>query len=747
MSRRGLVVLAVLLAFGLAIVPAAQATEVTSGPSDVDVVAGGDTETSLTVENTGDSEETVSIDITSTPDGVSVSPHQGSVTVAPGEEESVGLTVSAGTDAKTGSVDGAAGGDGFGFHVEVQPAAGFEEEPLDLGDVLVGDSESGEASIEQIGSEGSIGNVDVSVVSSDSDGTLEMSSSGSSASWEVTADDDASQHETLSWTVELETEDGVTRQTTAEARVIYPGYFGELAFGDPMVFDEPKDQGEITKTIELAVPNDGDQPLEVSSVSASSSSWDIDVDVDDDDVPDEIEGQSTEVVDVEVTADTELSEGEYDFSASASSPDVDGTSYDEDIEIVHGTELVVNGISFGDVPTGEYEEASTTLEEELGYNDVDGVEMTLVDGPDDWLTVRSGPSDLQAGGSDTVSFALEFDTEAELGETYEWTYRIEGNDDERERLRVVASPVPLDLDPIQNDLAGHSGTVPDGTLSIVETMDDEMRAGDADGDDVSTVLAFGSASVLYLEATDDATDLLEEGEHDEAQASIVQASAAYNTMGMYADQLEGNQLRSESRDVLGAAEEDLETLIDEQEAHYEQRLEDGELSLIEEATIQRELARVAVLQGDEQRAAELESEADAAFEEYSETVAEGAGAAQEADDVWESMESEQFVTVLGQPLLLNPAEYDTVTDRTAELHDSYDDAVAAFENAGESNRAETVAAEHEDRATALSTARISLFLAIGVYGIVAAGIVTRTARRMYWYVQDAHESVTGDFLM
>ncbi|SFC15045.1 NPCBM-associated, NEW3 domain of alpha-galactosidase [Halobiforma haloterrestris] len=774
MSRRSVALLVLAVVVGLTMVPAAQAASVSSASADdVEVMAGETGETTVTVWTSGTEEEqdvdaTISVDDGGQPFDV----EETTVTIPPGDSESVDLDVDVDDDADPGTytVYGDANGVSFDFTVTVEaqpPTPDFEDDPLDAGDLLVGETASGELVIEEVGGDTGLEGVEWRIVDDDPDATLELNDMDGSgwgegsvqtgpggedtAEWQITVDEDVDQHESLSWTVELEDaryEYDETREVDVEARVIYPGYFGELEFDDPMVFDEPRDEtDEITETIELEVPNDGDQPLDVSSVSASASSWDISVDTQS--VPDEIDARSTETVDVVVTASTGLSEGDYDFSATASASDysVESGSYDGDLEIVHDTRIAVESVSLGDVPIGEGERVTATVEEELGYNDIYDLEMTLEEGPDDWLTVQSAPGGLLAGESDTVRFALEFDTDAELGTNYEWTYEFDSEDAESERMTIVAAPVPLDLDPIRDDLSGHDGPVADGTLEMVETMDSQMRAGEADGDDVSTILTFGSASTLYLDASEEATDLLDDGQYDEAQAEIVQASAAYNTMTLYAERLEGDELRADSDEVLATAENDLAGLIDEQEAYYEQQLESGDLSLLEEATIQRNLARVVLLQGDEERAAELESDAEAAFEDYSEAVATGESAAQEADEVWESMESEQFVTVLGQPLLLNPAEYDTVTDRTAALHESYDESVAAFEDAGESSRAEAVATEHETRASALETARLSLFLAIGVYGLVAAAIVTRTARRMYWYLQDARESVTGDFLV
>jgi len=111
------------------------------------------------------------------------------------------------------------------------------------------------------------------------------------------------------------------------------------------------------------------------------------------------------------------------------------------------------------------------------------------------------------------------------------------------------------------------------------------------------------------------------------------------------------------------------------------------------------------------------------------------------------MESEIFVTVLGQQLVLNPTNYDEFESRSAALSAAYDDAEASFAEAGETTRAETVSEERSQHESALTVARWSLFAAIGLSVLVLVSLIAHTTRGMYWYVRDSEESVSGDFLV
>ncbi|WP_435552960.1 hypothetical protein [Natrinema sp. CGMCC1.2065] len=745
MSRRVLF-LAVVFAAGLAVATAPAAAQSTVTVHDGSVTVGTDTaETTVTVDNTGN--ESVSVDVSS-PSGINVD--QSRDTVPAESSRDITLEISADDDASGGTITVSTPDDSGMIEVDRPPIAGLEDEPLDTGEILVGEQASGSVGIEQIGGDGSLGDVSASVVSSDPDASLSVYETGGTLEWTATVDNDAAQHEDLEWEVELVSDSNAARTVDVEGEVIYPPRFGDVELDDAEVtFDEPRGStATITETIDLDVENDGDLEMDLESVTASTSNGGLDVSVADQ--PGTVDGQSTETVELTVTADTGLSEGVYDISGVARASDIDTTdaSYDGTVRIEHETQLdAPDRIDIGDVPIGESSRQTASMGEALGYQNVENLEITLEDGPDSWLTIEEAPSRLDAGGSRPVVFQAAFDTDAELGTTYEWTYAVDGTGVEAETVTVTASPVPLNLDPVRNDVGAYDGPVAEGTLSMIETMDTRMRNGEIEDDSITNVISFGTASSLYLESMDAASERQSAGEYDQAQQDIVQAAAAYNTMTLYADELDDAAFRSDTETALSAAESDLDAGIEEQAQYYESRLESEDVSLIEEATTKRKLARVTLLQGDDERATALEREAQSAFENYTQAVSEGERARQRADETWETMHSEQFVTVAGQPLLLNPAEYDAYTDRVDEMNAAYENATATFERAGETSRAEAVESEYADRTATLELTRWSLLGATGMYGLLVIGIVVRTARGTYQYLRDARASVSGDFLV
>ncbi len=708
----------------------------------------------IQVTNSGENDTAADVTITSTPSGVSVS-HAGSENLAAGTTTDVTLRISVGSNPESGRVSGSVNGESFSFDLTVAPQAGFSDEPIDVGEVLVGNQATETVSVEELTNEGSLRGVNIDVISGDSDGSLAISGentvSGSGGTVEVTVQPDsgADQYETLRWTLKIadDRSSSVTREVNLEAEVIYPGYFGELDIdSDEFRFDEPRSGGAtLTKEIDLNVPNDGDTPLEVGSVSASSSNPDISVVASG--RPAEIDQRTTTEVDLRITAEKTLPEGGYDFSVTATTPGAGGdATLDDNFEIIHETSLASDDVSIGDLAIGETTDRETTIREELGYKSVDDVETTLETGPDKWLTLESAPNSVGAGSAEDASLNLEFDTSAEFGETYEWVYSVDGEGGST-RITVTATPVPLDLGPIQSDLSEYDSSVADSTLTLIDTMDSRLRSGKSSNEEISIVLTFGEATVLYIEAVNEAETHLQDDEHDQAQSAIIRAAAAYNTMGLQANRLESDEVRQLSDTARADAESDLDRVITQQQTYYEDRLESGDMSLIEEATTQRQLARIALLQGDEERADELQDNAETAFNSYSESVSSGEQSRQDAESTWTEMRQTQFVVVLGQPLLLNPAKYDTFVADAESIDTAYQNAIDAFENAGETTRAQEIAAERQSRAAALDIARVSVFGAVGVYALVVIWVTVRTSRRLFHYIRDARESVSGDFLV
>lgn len=760
MSKRILATVIVVLFIGMAIAPIVSAANITNAQADDVTMDGGDTIThDVTVTNDGDNSTAADVTIDTSPTGVSVS-QDGSTTLSANTDTDVPLEIDADSDASSGEVSGDVNGESFSFDLTVETGVepGFAEEPLNVGDILVGEEDSGTVEVVDQSGNDDLNGIDWTIVNDDSDGTLSfddlstISGDGGSATWTVDVDSNADQHQDLSWTVELEDQaTGDTEEVDVEARVIYSGYIDDLSLSGNVEFDEPRDQtDEITKEIELEVENAGDESLDLDGASVSASDTGISATAED--IPGSVSSSSSDDITIEVTADTDLSEGDYDISGSVDADnepaaDVDD-SVDDSFRIDHGTELQADTIAIGDVPVGESGSGTTEVEETLGYNDLEDIEFERVEGPDQWITQQQSFSSLDAQESDTVGFGIEFDTSADIGNQYEWEYEISGDTDNTnvpttETVTITATPIPLNLEPIIESLSDHDGTVADETIDVIEDTDERIRAGTGDDAEISSALAFGDSAELYLESTGEASALLDEGNNEDAQREIIRAASSYNSMVVHGDNINSPAVGQ----VLSTAESDVDELVEDQTEYYEGQLDEGDMTLLEEANIKGQLAQLERLSGNPDRASQLDEESDEAFDEYVETVSQAEQFAQDGDEVWNEMQQEEFVTVIGQPLLLNPMKFTSVRGQINEFDESYSDAISALETAGATSRADTVGSEYSSRSTSLLLAQASLFIVFGLLigGII--GVIGWTTRQMYRYAEDTQETVMGDFLV
>ncbi|WP_135827744.1 COG1361 family protein [Halorussus halobius] len=639
---------------------------------------------------------------------------------------------------------------------------------VDLGNVLVGSQQSAEFTVSEQGGFNGIDGVYSEVTGSDQHGSISFDNlryltteAGGSSTAEVTIDvnDDAGQHSQLDWTVDLRPvdEDGVGQSVEFTGRVIYPPRFGDLSMSDSsMVFDEPRSQvTSHTETVTVDVPNDGDQTMNVIGASAGTDSNQVSATVTDYDQ--QIDGQSSGEVTVEVAADPDTPEGSYSVSVDVRSEEDGSESVTSDVEITHDVELSIEqtALSYGDVIITENRTQSTDVAEALEYQDVTGLTISKVSGPDQWLTVVDRPPEqLAAGDAAPFVVALQFDTSAELYREYTWEYEVDADEIDSRTVTVTATPEPVSLEDIRNplenyaDSGGWQSDTAGGMATTLADLETSLReGGNVSRGDLTTSIAASRATLLFIESVENASATMESEGNEAAQNEVVSAAATYNLMDSYVSSLEDDGLRSTAAESRSAADERVSTLVDQQRSYYEDRLDSGNVTMIERAQTNRQLAQLASLQGEDQRAERLRERSSAAFENYTATVEQGNEERQTARQLREEMDESMLTVVLGQPLMLNPAKWDAFEQQSAETLATYDDASESFETAGAGEEAQAVADERQTAASRFQFARYSMYGSTAAYALVFLGLLGYLGRNTYAYVRDAREAVSGDFLV
>jgi hypothetical protein len=573
------------------------------------------------------------------------------------------------------------------------------------------------------------------------------------------------QHETFSWTVRVRpTDDQDASPTTfrVTARTIYPAEFGKTTASSPSyTFDEERGNSEYTQRVDTTIENTGDLPLDLTAISVSSPDVDDSlVSVDVAQGSERVPGLSDRDYELDVTVDSRAPEGTHTLvieyqSANASA----GTeTIRTDMRIDHETRVRLDesALSFGRLEITRSDTRTVSVREVLGYNDVGNLTLERVDGPDEgWLTIERGvPGTLSARESTDVVFGLQFDTDAEVLTEYEWTFEVNGDDIEPQTVTITAEPGLIDAQETKDSLSTYadgSGSVASGATTMTELLsrlESKIESGDLDsGADISRAFTAAQTYVTLVNATEQTRAHLEAGENEAAQRDLVRAASTYNTVSLYVSQLEDGELAGLGEDGLSDGSDALNELIETQRAYYEQRLGSEDTSLLEEAIVKRELARIAVLQGDDDRANTLETAADRAFQAYSQNVSAGQERLQAARGTNENLTASSLTVVGGQPLLLNPAALGTFQSQTASVLDNYDTARERFQAAGATETAADVRQERSQIASEYRTAETALYVASAGYLVAFVAVIVHLFRGTTAYVSDAEETATGDFLV
>ena len=679
---------------------------------------------------------------------------------------SVDPSVDAGDYTISGSINDNLGNtESFNAEVQVRKPPVISADDVDAGGVLIGESDTVDVTIEETAGFSGVDGVNVNVIGTSDDGAVTVegaefasTSPGGSDTIEVqvSADSDGAQNADLDWQVELTPDDpnSPTESIDVTGEVFYPPNLESLSGeGAENVFDTPRSQADTqTSETQVTFENTGDLDMDVTDVSASVDDPDVSASVANADAT--VGGQSTGEATVVLEADPEAAEGAYPFTVTVDTATAGTQSITRDLTIEHIPELAVerSELPLGDITVTNQRTTSIDVSEVLEYESVSGVEVVRTSGPDQYLEVAERPTELQAGESAPLVFAVAFDTSAELYQQYRWEFEIRGEGVETQTVTVTAQPTPYSFDSISNNLSSYAeGSGPRaetaaGMSESLSALETRLRDGEEvpEGDLTETIAA-GETAILLLDSLEAADQARGSDGPAAAQADVLRAQATLNAMSEYVTRIDASQVDASATGALESARVATDEQVDAQVEYYESQLE-GNITTLQRASANRQLARLAESRGDTERASRLNEEASGAFDTYLQQVQDASESAADARATRESIRDDATLVLLNQPLVLNPARLDSISAEISAIDAAYATAEQTYAEAGATGQAEAIGEERAAVQQRLQLTQYGLWGATALYGLVVLVALFRTGRNLYAYLQDRRTVEMGAVL-
>ena len=703
-----------------------------------------------------------SVDLDSTPSGIDVSVDSLSDQVDAGGsgtatlDVSVDPSVSAGDYRISGIINDNLGNtQSFSATLEVRKPPVLSADDVDVGGVLIGESNTVDVTISETAGFSGIDGVNVNVIGTSDDGSVTVSgaeftstSAGGSDTVEVqvSADSDGVQNADLDWQVELTPDDQYSPTETIDVtgEVFYPPSLESLSGQSAQnTFDTPRSQAETQTTeTEVTFTNTGDLDMQVTDVSVTVDDPNIEGAVAD--VSGTVGGQSSGQATVVLGADPEVDEGTYPFTVTVDTATGGTQSITRDITIEHVPELAVeqSELALGEITVTNRRTTSIDISEVLEYESVSGIEVVRTSGPEQYIEITEQPSTLQPGESSPLVFAVEFDTSAELYQEYQWVFEVRGEGVETQTVTVTARSRLEGPGPIIESLSAYTGgsgpraETASGMIDSLRTIETQLEEGGEvpEGDLTETVTA-GEAAVLLLQSLEAADEARNSDGPAAAQADVLRAQATLNAMSDYVGRIEASGVDSSATGALDAARTATNEQVEQQVSYYESQL-DGDITTLQRASANRQLARLAESRGNTERADQLNQEATGAFETYLSQVEDASSSVEEARATRESIREDATLVLLGQPLVLNPARLDSISTDIESIDAAYASAAQTYSEAGATSEAESISQERSQVQQRLQLTQYGLWGATGLYALVVLFVLGRTGLNLYAYLQD-----------
>lgn len=527
-----------------------------------------------------------------------------------------------------------------------------------------------------------------------------------------------------------------------------------------ILFDKPKINtpyfSEITST---KLENVGDLTMSVSSVTATTPGGGITISITD--KPNSIAARSSDNLAITVMAPSTTSEGRYTSKIKVDAGAAGTETFDLDIMIKYGIvmDVSISNIDFGKVQIYEKQSKSIIVSEELGYKSIEGITLSYtpikIYGPDSNFMSSNSINHIPAAESRTIYSNLLFNGNAKPYKVYKWNLIITSNNTGSKTIPITASMgLGVDerlgkLELLEKESSGDSEKIVKNIYTALTFSDDETKKHpDTTLSELITVISLTDSTIDLVESYNEANKLILQKNHDSAIDYLIRGSIDVKMIETYSEQITNNQIKENINFIKITSNEMMGVLIQNEASYYENNiLISPNVNTLQKMNANYRLSELWGLLGNTEKESEYENKADEQNKEYNILVDSAKSKRLDAEKSISKLQSGILSKWGDTYVLLNPFNYDMLSDTHDNIIDDYNSAEDQYRLAGETGMANKTHLRFNQIMDTFQKTFLVFYIMTSFYVLLFAGVLTKSVRGLNSYKRDTEEVQLGNYLI
>lgn len=519
-------------------------------------------------------------------------------------------------------------------------------------------------------------------------------------------------------------------------------------------FNKPKSTMESTGYVvekSILIVNEGDTTMSVKSVgqygtpdagmtfTASPASMSV---------PPKESARAT----LKITIPAGAAEGTHTGKVQVNAGDAGSQNVPVSVVVKHEVKLEISSYlsNFGNVDLLESVQRSITLSEALGYKSITNVSVSRKSGvnetgsgKDDWMLVSVPSSTIPAGGSVNLVFTLRFRGETEIGQSYDWGYRIAtsagGTDAD---FKAVARPINTAETKSALSILSKSSN-PDiasiaSQTSTMLTNAEYSNLTSAQWVNVATV-SMGTSS--FLGAMGSAEADIVSGDHFSALDWLIIARIS-------ADTVEKSIVTPEHRTIHGKIKSYLTKKLNSEAAYFTGLAGSTQNTDMKESLFAYDASsRIYNLLGDHAKESEFASLSNELLTTHDKYVKSANDRRVEAKKAMRSVETDDLYRWGDTQYLVNPFNFDSAREQFDLSIEQTTTASEEYQLAGEDELYKEAVIQRDGIAAQWKFLKLRFVALMFIYTIMFTTLIVWSVFAMISYTKDCDEEDMGNILL